>query len=359
MKRLLLGVGLLGAAAFLFGCPIYPGNEQRVCQGDGCYSCPDTTYSGACITWQCSTDSDCDSGYVCNDQNQCVQASTTTDAGSGDCSTNGCPDGYVCKLSNSVAQCVPTSSGGSDAGVDSSPPPVEAGTDATDAALDVGNLTGPCNADSDCGGTGERCVDGTCTPRANLCSDGTQCNATGSSCVDGICEVTCSATTPCPSGYGCDFTRGVCNLNAGPCTGSGTSSCQGGATCVEGHCVPPCASTGEGGTACVAGQVCVNGGCIPDQGATFTCANDGDEGQLANTCPDQYTCLHHDCYPSCEVDSGDCVSATAPTGATCKNVTIETGTYAVCAPTGMLGSDCDPSQGKACSTGVCINGTCN
>ena len=51
MKRLLLGMGILGAAAFLGGCPIYPSqsNEYRVCQGSGCYSCPDTSYSGACI----------------------------------------------------------------------------------------------------------------------------------------------------------------------------------------------------------------------------------------------------------------------------------------------------------------------
>jgi hypothetical protein len=360
MKRLLLGASLLGAAAFLFGCPIYPSqsNEYRVCQGNGCYSCPDTSYSGSCIDWYCSTDSDCDSGYVCSATGQCVLGSSGPDSGSSDCSVTGCPDGYVCKLAGGSAQCVSLGGSSPDGGTEGGSTVGEGGAEGGDAA-DAGNLNGPCNADADCSGAGARCVDGTCTQRVNLCSDGTQCKAAGSSCVDGICEATCSASSPCPSGYGCDFTRGVCNLNPGACTGSGTATCQGGATCVEGHCAPPCASTAEGGAACAAGLVCVNGGCIPDQAAAFSCSNDGDEGQLANTCSSGSTCIHHDCYPSCDLEAGSaCGLGTSVGPTTCKDVTIETGTYAVCAPSGMLGSDCDPAQGKGCSSGVCIDGSC-
>jgi hypothetical protein len=89
--------------------------------------------------------------------------------------------------------------------------------------------------------------------------------------------------------------------------------------------------------------------------ATFACLNDGDQGLLSNTCPDGFTCLHHDCYAACDVDAsaGACAAPSS-----CKNVTIETGTYGVCAAPGTLGSDCDPAQGKACAGGVCINGTC-
>ena len=106
--------------------------------------------------------------------------------------------------------------------------------------------------------------------------------------------------------------------------------------------------------------MCVNGGCIPDQGATFTCANDGDQGSLANTCADGYICLHHDCYEACVADDGgdSCASATSVSGTSCTNVTIETGTYAVCAASGTLGSGCDPAQGTSCASGVCVNGTC-
>ena len=77
MKRLLLGVGLLGAAAFLCGCPIYS-TEQRIPRvpGQRLLQLPATrSYSGSCIDWQCSTDGDCDSGYVCSDHGQCIPGS--------------------------------------------------------------------------------------------------------------------------------------------------------------------------------------------------------------------------------------------------------------------------------------------
>jgi hypothetical protein len=363
---------MFGAAALLGGCPIYPNQEQRVCQDNGCYSCPDTSVSGACIPWQCSSDNDCASGYVCDDQAQCVLPPPVLDAG--DCSMNGCPAGYVCKLSGGAAQCVLLPTPG-DAGVDGSravdsghggeggdsgsadsgsPGDSATSVDAADAA-EASVPTVPCNADTECAGSGgARCIDGACTSQVGLCSDGTQCVVAGSSCVDGLCEATCSATLPCPSGFGCDFTRGICNLNPGACAGSGASTCQGGATCVETHCVPPCSADTEGGAACAAGQVCVNGGCIPDQAASFACRNDGDQGLLSNTCPTGFTCLHHDCYAACDVDAStsDC------TAGSCKNVTIETGTYGVCGAAGTLGSDCDPAQGKTCATGVCVNGAC-
>ena len=68
-------------------------------------------------------------------------------------------------------------------------------------------------------------------------------------------------------------------------------------------------------------------GRIPDQGATFTCSNDGDQGLVANTCADGYTCLHHDCYAACDLDAGvGGGSAAAVTTESCKDVTIETGT---------------------------------
>jgi len=104
----------------------------------------------------------------------------------------------------------------------------------------------------------------------------------------------------------------------------------------------------------------VNGGCIPDQAATFAWANDGDEGQLANTCAAAFICLHHDCHGSCVLDGATgCGSMSAGSNTACKNVTVETGTYAVCAAAGTLGSDCDRAQGSYCATGVCINGSCH
>jgi hypothetical protein len=226
-----------------------------------------------------------------------------------------------------------------------------------EGAAEAGIVTGSCNSNSDCGGHGEKCIDGQCTVQGQLCSDGSQCATGGSACVDGVCEARCSSTSPCPTGFQCDLTRGVCNVNPGACVGTGPSTCQGGTTCVDTFCVPPC-STGDASPACPVGQVCVSGGCIPDQQAKFACANDGQSGQLATTCADGEICVHHDCYPACGSDGG----ATCPVssgGSTCKNVTIETGTYSVCGTTTTLGSDCDPSQGSYCSSGkVCVDGYC-
>jgi len=354
MKRAFFALAFLGAVLVLGGCPIYPSNNYRVCDATGCYDCPDNYYSGACIAWQCSTDQDCGSGYSCDNDGYCVAGSYGSggyDAGGGITGQCNCPAGTLCKLANGQISCVQPGGGG-DAGLPEASSPDSGGGQgdgsSTADASEGGPVLGPCNADSTCGGHGEKCIDGQCAQQVTLCSDTSQCNASGSACVDGVCEARCDVAHPCPSGYGCDFTRGVCNLNPSACTGSGTSSCQGGATCVEEHCVPPCSTTGEGGAACPTGQVCVNGGCIPDQGATFACANDGENGN------------HHDCYPACDLDAGGagCGSPTNNSGQVCKNVTIETGTYAVCGTSATLGSDCDPSQGTYCSSGVCIDGYC-
>ena len=273
-----------------------------------------------------------------------------TDASTGDCSTEGCPTGYVCKLSYGTAQCVPNPSWGSDA---------SAGDDAGDGSTtseggDAAAPPTPCNANTDCTGQGAKCIDGACTPQGNLCSDTTQCVVSGEACVEGVCQPHCSASDPCPAGYGCDFIRGVCSLNPSACVGSGASTCQGGTTCVEGRCVAPCAAADAGGGACPVNQVCVNGGCIPNEAASFSCQNNGENGQLANTCSTNSICLHHDCYAACELDGGTC-----PSGQSCKNVTTGTGTYAVCAAPSTLGSDCDPATGKVCSgSAECIDGTC-
>jgi len=364
MKRALLAVTIFGAAAVLGGCPVYSSSsDYRVCNPSGCFDCPDPTYSGMCIPWACNTDSDCGSGYACNG-GQCL---TGSDSGPpADCGQSGCQSGYVCELAGGTAQCVPQSSepdaATEDAGTgeasEASPgqdasPPLEAAVHATDGAADAAETsvpTIPCNADGSCS-VGSKCIDGQCTAQGQLCSDATQCVVAGESCVNGICLPTCSASAPCPTGYACNFTLGVCDVNPAPCVGSGASSCQGGAVCVESHCVPPC-STG-GGQACPVGQACVNGGCLPDQRAQFACDNDGQSGLLANLCDDSAICLHHDCYAACDSDGGGCGSSL------CKQVTVKAGTYAVCGTASTLGSECDPAAGAGCGDGqVCMDGYC-
>jgi hypothetical protein len=390
MKRALLCLTVVGVAAVLAGCPIYSSqSDYRVCTGSACYDCPDPSYSGMCVPWSCGTDTDCPSDYTCSASGSCVPAGTGAASGDDaspttDCSQTGCPAGQVCELVGGAASCVvlgggSSSGGGTDAaaldatatgdsasgGGDGSPGAleastgeggesgalvsVEAGTDGS--ALPEASISVACNSNGDCS-VGAFCIDGQCVPQAQLCSDGSQCAVSGESCVDGICVPPCSASAPCPAGYACDFSLGVCDINPGACTGGGTSSCQGSAVCVESHCVPPC-STGEGGAACPTGQVCVNGGCIPDQGAVFTCKNIGASGQLANSCDPSSVCVHHDCYTECDGDGGGCPAAQ------CKQVTVGANTYAICGTATTLGSDCDLAVGAACaSPNVCVDGYC-
>ncbi len=347
MKGLLLGAMILGTAAVLGGCPIYPDSHYgQDCGPDCCYS------------------SECGSGYACNVQGQCVPWGD--DAGTSPSACGECPVGTFCTLSGGVLQCladVPTPDASGIVEDDAGPVASNDGGDAAptldanpeaQANPEGGSSGGLCNADAQCTSVlGAKCVDGLCTSQGQLCSDGTQCLVAGDSCVDGLCLPHCGGSAPpCPTGYACDFNRGVCSVNPSACTTS--AQCQGGAVCVEARCVAPCAPV-DAGPECSTGQVCVNGGCIPDQQAQFTCKNDGSAGAVANTCPSSSICLHGDCYAACGADGGGCV---AP-GDTCKSVRIPKGTYAVCASPSQLGSECDPAVGDYCANaGVCVDGYC-
>jgi len=385
MMRVLLGVALFCGGALLVGCPVY--SNDRYCNGNGCYDCPSGSNpsNGSCIPWACGSSADCASGYVCDTNYACVPA--PVDAGG----CGPCPSGYVCKLAGGIAQCTPGAPA-YDAGRDASPAPIDASAggppdasadarsdgaipDASSAAdvvvavLDAGHVPdaggsdatpapdapaiASCNANSDCGLDGSKCIDGRCTAEAELCSDTTQCVVAGEACVDGVCVPHCSSNAPCPAGYACDFTRGVCDLNPSSCAGSGASTCVGGSVCVEGRCLAPCGAS-DAGPRCPAGQICVNGGCMPDEAARFACKNDGQGGLLANECDDTQICVHHSCYAACDPDGGVC----ADPSQSCKQVTVSAGTYAVCGSASNLGSQCDLATGHPCTTGVCVDGYC-
>ncbi|HXX68274.1 MAG TPA: hypothetical protein VEK07_13880 [Polyangiaceae bacterium] len=378
MKRSLLAITLLGAGAVLAGCPIYSDDgNYRVCTPSGCYDCPDPSLSSACIVWQCGSDTDCGSGYACQN-NSCVPLSSqvVVDAGPGvstceiptecpsgftcgvdqnchpgSCVDWGCPAGYNCfvALSTDEGECVSTVDA---SGLDAASPDAGDGGDAASPSVPT-----PCNADGQCGGGGARCINGECTPQSGLCSDGTQCSS-GEACVDGVCTPHCAASNPCPIGFGCDLNRGVCSLNATVCATN--AECQGGTVCVESYCVAPCAQP-DAGALCPNAEVCVNGGCIPNQAASFTCKNDGYTGQASTTCDAQSICLHSDCYVQCSLDAGvDGGGGCSDPTTVCKQVTTAQGTFAVCGPPSELGSQCDPAAGTYCTTAgsLCIDGYC-
>jgi hypothetical protein len=346
----------LGSAA-LFGCPIYPADrDHRLCIDDDCYACPDPYYSSACTPLSCDGDRDCPSDHTCTSDHRCVYTSgapagsssggvtgcahpaqcppeTTCGADNqchrGDCSTTGCPSGYVCRLdsgSGGKPACMPI---GADGG---------------------GGSSSTCRSDKDCPSpTGSRCLTGSCVAPQDQCADATQCPGKNAQCVDGACTPSCNANTPCPTGYSCDAAKGVCTGNATPCTSG--AQCAAGKTCVQEHCVEPC---GAGGT-CGAGLKCVDGGCTPDQRPVFTCAIDGAQ----DSCQPGSICLRHSCYIGCSADAGEGACKSADNFNQCKPVTTSSGTYDVCGSTSNLGTECDPTQNKACTSGlICIDGYC-
>jgi hypothetical protein len=120
---------------------------------------------------------------------------------------------------------------------------------------------------------------------------------------------------------------------------------------VQEHCVDPC---GAGGT-CGGGLKCVDGGCTPDQKPVFTCATDGAQ----DSCQPGSICLRHSCYIGCSADAGADACKAADNFNQCKGVTTSSGTYNVCGSTTNLGTECDPTQNKACTNSlVCIDGYC-
>ncbi len=351
MKRALT-IGIFGAfTAILAGCPIFPdARNTRVCDSEGCYLCPDGNLDDRCVDWQCSSSSACPSGYRCDSNSRCVSGSPTTPpktgtscastsdcrAGevcgsdsrchTGNCADWGCPSSQVCRLANGVPECS-----------SSTPPKNDAGV-------------GPgCYKDADCASTaGAKCLSGTCTAPVDQCSDATQC-AGGNQCVQGVCTPSCSASKPCPTGFGCDLAKGVCTQNPTPCT-EGGNQCASGTTCVQERCVTPCGT----GNTCPSGLICIDGGCIPDQRPVFTCAKEGER----DACAVGSVCLRHSCYIACDSDAANACRA-SDTFNVCKQVTTPTGKYSVCGSDSNLGSECDPAQGKSCNSPLlCIDGFC-
>jgi hypothetical protein len=333
-------IGLFGlGGAVLLGCPVFGGGTSSTGPCSTGNYCPPSSY--------CSSDIDCPRGDTCQD-NYCVYGSPEASTEASPFDSSGCPvcpSGEICSVVDAALACVPLGDAAVEAGV---------GPDADARAPFTG-----CSTSSECAdsGVGALCLDGTCVPAANQCSDATQCPA-NDDCVQGACVPTCTGAAPtCPTGYSCDVANGVCTGNPTPCGGAdGGMSCTGGTTCVEQHCVPTCAG---GDAACGTGLVCVDYGCIPDQEPVFTCNTDGQTGDgKTGDCDVGSICLHHSCYISCDPEaSTSCMKADM--FPLCKAVTTSGGTYYVCGSNANLGNQCDPTRNLNCTgSDVCIDGYC-
>ncbi len=106
MKRPVVTALFLCAAAALAGCPIYDHEDAGCYRNSDCasgYVCDDHT--GECYQPSvpsngdnsCGKPSDCGVNETCSKTGQCV---------SGDCTFSGCVSGYVCDSSSGTWQCI-------------------------------------------------------------------------------------------------------------------------------------------------------------------------------------------------------------------------------------------------------------
>jgi Cys-rich repeat protein len=344
-KLIALAAALL-SAAFAVGCPVYSDNAYPaavgciyatdcplgyLCNGGYCILGPSiggggrdagvadarvpdapadapSNGEGAAAAY-CGNPADCKMGETCSVDGICH---------SGDCSSIACINQFQCAVVTSGFACVHADGQA-------------------------------CGADAQCANTA-RCVDGRCTPVADLCTDRTQC-APGNACAAGKCVPICATDSDCPSGFRCHHDPGVC-IDKKSCTI--TSDCAyRDVVCVDGACVPRCAAVG----ACADGGrgACVDNGCIPSQKPLSACQVDGS----MTGCAAGQICLHHACYTSCQAPNANACSALASTPL-CKMVTVGSATYSICGTTTTLGSECDPTLGTACAAGkTCVDGFCH
>jgi hypothetical protein len=342
-KRLLALAAAVLSAAFAAGCPMYSDNNYGTI---GCYYATDCPVGYLCSGGNCvpgptiggrkdagpdapapgdaSTDTrptpDASGVAYCANPNDCKADETCSADGtchSGDCSKNACINQYQCAVV------------------------------ATGGVACVHADSQACGADHQCAKTA-RCVDGRCTPLADLCTDRTQCPS--GACVDGKCVANCTIDSQCPSGFLCRTALGICDAPGKAC--SITNDCGGPDTaCVDGACVPRC---GAVGSCADGGGTCVDNGCVPSQKPRSACAADGSTAG----CTAGQICVHHACYTSCAAPNGAACAALAATPL-CKTVAVGATTYSICGTTTTLGSDCDLTQDKPCTGGkTCVDGFC-
>jgi len=303
------------------------------------YGFPDgNSYCGT----DCTTDIDCDWGYVCADIS-----------------------------SGAARQCIPYNSS-------CDPPPApecEFDTDCpalytcTDM-LCVGSLCAACDDNYDCGGSDDFCVSG-------FSDGGTYCGAR------------CIVSSDCPFGFHCIGIGGgvmQCTPTDNDCATPPERECYEDADCPDGYycelgyCYesPECLTSDD----CPDGEICVDDECIPDPNPHLP---------LCSECSSHRECGEHDdlclsgfldgtmrCGVSCESMGGDCGAGfmcyeLTDLPSQCVPVTFDCTTYctsdddcpggAVCEE-GRCVDACDPSDASSCPDGYycafesCTGGTC-
>jgi|GEM_PF-2009916 len=327
------------------GACVYPAkaNGTTCTDGNACTQ-TDTCQSGVC------TGQD---AVVCSASDQCHSAGTC-DTSSGTCSnpakTNGtgCSDGDKCTQTD-------TCQGG-----------VCAGVTVTCSASDQCHTAGTCDAstgtcsnpvkkdgsscsDGNACTTADKCVSGSCTAIAVVCT-ADQCHSAGTcNTTTGVCSTpqskqdgtTCDDNNKCTKSDTC--VAGTCT-GASPVTCSASDQCHDAGTCnaATGLCSSPTkpdnTACGDG-KACTSGDKCTNGVCV---GTTVTC--DDEIACSVDSCVEPGGCSFDTSKCGCTKDA-DCVDLDACNGVeTCDltTLTCKRGTAVSCT-----------ALDDACNTGTC------
>ena len=320
-----VGGFVLGAVALL-GCPVYSNSSgssgEITCDSQG--NCCDMT--GNCAVWNCDYSEQCPGTASCSVDGFCVGESTDggfgydsgyydsgyyEDAGSDatvSCPEVPCDPGYQCVLTNGTAQCLPVvdasvHDGGNDPGRTprstrrpatrkpatrtptrplrrTTAPWVTAGSTPPTRTRSRRSPAAPTTTPAS--PTPERGrVASTASASRQPTSAPTRPSARSSArprsnAYRVSARPSCANGALCPTGYACNTSglNGVCTVNPTPCGAAlDAGSCTGGTTCVDGHCVPQCATPAadaavSGRRALRAGDrplaLCIDNGCIPD-----------------------------------------------------------------------------------------------
>jgi hypothetical protein len=379
MKRSLGALGLFFSAALVSGCPVYSNNVlpaecfyatdcapgYRCAPGGYCVEAPPHGGSGAdggtADVASDAGDTASETGDAASESGDGASLDTVVDTAPRDASPEGSTDAPPAGDAGPVVfcgspnDCAPVDTCGADGTCHRSnclaTPCInqfQCGITSSGPACVRASSKG-CGADRHCLAS-ERCIDGTCTAVAELCTDRSQCGA-GKACADGRCTTTCTTDGQCAPGFLCRTALGICGAKARACLQ--TNDCgDPGQVCVDGGCVPRCGAVGACGAGGGAG-ICVDNGCVP--GAKLAVECDGQGTQAG--CAAGSICLHRHCYVSCAQDGGGCAAQSSTP--VCKMVTVASASYAVCGTTETLGSECDITAARACAAGsTCIDGYC-
>ena len=367
----LLAAFAVGTLALSTGCPDYQTKAELTCDATTCYVCKGLD----CYQYQCSSGTQCPTGFTCGGQGTCTPGSSTPLAGGGGGggsnpgATNIECDGTTCFICTGIGakkQCAAYA-----CGVSSTCPSGYACNAASQCVFDpsVVDPTTPvgCVLSSECA-DGQLCVNGHCItetkptdpPTDPQCKTDAECGA-GMVCgKDGLCaakELPLRPAGTCEFNLDCGASGTCINTKCYFPPATSAAACPPHAELQYGLCLPMKASANECTFSSECGEraLCVDATCFGICSVKADCSG-------GNYCGSDALCILDDrprlqCQLTADCPTGSCVDgrclAGCGAGATCAGES-EVCRFGFCQPVPAC------FEASSCSGGAaCINGACN